>query len=174
MAKTPDKTPAPEGQRPDKLFSKQALSRLAGLNRAVARAHLVTADQLPTPAAKGGYRPKGRGQEVRDLAALCPGEVSESPQGVCYVINQAASAVAVGTAPDVGTANRDLAEGVLTRLSPKDRQVLVLREIMGYTAAESAEVLGCSELAVRIRLHRARRAMQRAAERLLDGMEHSG
>jgi RNA polymerase sigma-70 factor, ECF subfamily len=87
---------------------------------------------------------------------------------------QVASTVAVGAASDVGVANRDLAERLLTRLSPKDRQVLVLREIMGYTAAESAEILGCSELAVRIRLHRARRAMQRAAERLLDGMEHSG
>ena len=87
---------------------------------------------------------------------------------------QAASAVSVGAASDVGTANRDLAERLLTRLSPKHRQVLVLREIMGYTAAESAEILGCSEMAIRIRLHRARRAMQSAAERLLDGMEHSG
>jgi RNA polymerase sigma-70 factor (ECF subfamily) len=86
---------------------------------------------------------------------------------------QAASSVAGGVASGVGAVNRDLAERVLTGVSPKERQILLLREVMGYTAAESAKVLGCSELAARIRLHRARRAMQRVAERLLDGMDHS-
>lgn len=84
---------------------------------------------------------------------------------------QAAGTVAAGAASGVGAANRDLAERVLTGVSPKERQILLLREVMGYTAAESAKVLGCSELAARIRLHRARRAMQRVAERLLDGMD---
>ena len=81
--------------------------------------------------------------------------------------------MAAGAASDIGAANRDLAERVLTGVSPKERQILLLREVMGYTAAESAKVLGCSELAARIRLHRARRTMQRVAERLLDGMEPS-
>ena len=59
--------------------------------------------------------------------------------------------MAAGAASDVGAANRDLAERVLTGDSPKERQILLLREVMGYTAAESAKVLGCSELAARIR-----------------------
>jgi DNA-directed RNA polymerase specialized sigma24 family protein len=85
---------------------------------------------------------------------------------------QAASSAAAGAPPGVGASNRDLAERVLTGVSPKERQILLLAEVMGYTAAESAKVLGCSELAARIRLHRARHAMQRVAERLLGGMDH--
>jgi RNA polymerase sigma-70 factor (ECF subfamily) len=87
---------------------------------------------------------------------------------------QAARSVAGGASSEAGVANRDLAERILTNLSPKDRQVLVLQDVLGYTAAEAAQILGCSALAVRIRIHRARRAMGQAAERLLAGMEGSG
>ena len=86
---------------------------------------------------------------------------------------QAARSVAGGVSSDVGVANRDLAERLLTRLSPKDRQVLVLQDVLGYTAAEAAQILGCSALAVRIRIHRARRAMEQASERLLAGMDEA-
>jgi RNA polymerase sigma-70 factor (ECF subfamily) len=55
-------------------------------------------------------------------------------------------------------------------LHPKDRQALILADAQGLTAAEVGLVLGCSPLAARIRLHRARRAMRRAVERLLRGM----
>jgi len=101
------------------------------------------------------------GAGARWAGRTCPGRAA------------AATSVAAGAASGAGAANRDLAERVLTGVSPKERQILLLREVMGYTAAESAKALGCSELAARIRLHRARRAMQRVAERLLDGMDHS-
>jgi len=71
-------------------------------------------------------------------------------------------------------ATRDLAERALATLAPKDRQSLVLVEALGYTAAEAGRAMGCSALAVRVRIHRARRAMRRAAERLLDGMGYEG
>ena len=68
-------------------------------------------------------------------------------------------------------ASRDLAERALAALPPKDRQALILADALGHTAAEAGQMMGCTALAVRLRLHRARRAARRAAERLVDGME---
>lgn len=68
-------------------------------------------------------------------------------------------------------ARRDLAERALAPLPPKDRQALILADALGHTAAEVGQMMGCTALAVRLRLHRARRAMRRVAERLVDGME---
>jgi RNA polymerase sigma-70 factor (ECF subfamily) len=84
---------------------------------------------------------------------------------------QSARSMAGSASPEVAAANRDLADRLLTNLSPKDRRVLVLQDVLGYTAAEAAQILGCTALAVRVRIHRARRAMEQAAERLLAGME---
>jgi RNA polymerase sigma-70 factor, ECF subfamily len=85
-----------------------------------------------------------------------------------------ARTAAAGGGVDDPAATRDLAERALATLAPKDRQSLVLVEALGYTAAEAGRAMGCSALAVRVRLHRARRAMRRAAERLLDGMGYEG
>ena len=76
-----------------------------------------------------------------------------------------------GTATEAAAASRDLAERALATLPPKDRQTLILADALGHTAAEVGQVMGCSALAVRLRLHRARRAVRRVAERLVDGME---
>ncbi len=84
---------------------------------------------------------------------------------------QAADQLAAGTDPAERAAARDLAERALACLSPKDRQALILAEVQGFTAAEVGQALGCSALAARLRLHRARRAMRRVAERLLAGKD---
>lgn len=81
-----------------------------------------------------------------------------------------ARSFAAGRPADDTTAARDLAERALATLSPKDRQALMLADALGHTAAEVGQMMGCTALAVRLRLHRARRAMRQAAERLLDGM----
>ncbi|MDQ2837708.1 MAG: sigma-70 family RNA polymerase sigma factor [Actinomycetota bacterium] len=73
----------------------------------------------------------------------------------------------------------DLAEAVVERadastivllamemLSPSDRELLRLTAWEQLSAAESAFVLGCSEAAVRVRLHRARARLARAVGRL--------
>jgi RNA polymerase sigma-70 factor (ECF subfamily) len=86
----------------------------------------------------------------------------------------AARSLASGGAADDKAANRDLAERALATLSPKDRQALILVDALGNTAAEAGAAMGCTALAVRIRVHRARRAMRDAAERLLDGMGSAG
>lgn len=81
----------------------------------------------------------------------------------------AARHLASGANPEDRTATRDLAERALAGLRPKERQVLILADAQGFTPAEVAKVLGCSSLAVRVRLHRARRAMARVVQGLLAG-----
>jgi RNA polymerase sigma-70 factor (ECF subfamily) len=67
-----------------------------------------------------------------------------------------------GSEPDQADrlAGRDLADRVLGTLSPKDRLAITLREVQGLEIAEIADLLGCSRAAVKVRLFRARRAMQ--------------
>ncbi len=60
----------------------------------------------------------------------------------------------------------DLADRILATLSPKDRLVIMLREVQGFEIAEIATALGCSRPAAKVRLFRARRAMQAALRRL--------
>jgi len=84
----------------------------------------------------------------------------------------AAQALAAGIDPVDRTAARDVLERAMASLRPKDRQALILADAQGLTAAEVGAILGCSPLAARIRLHRARRAMRRVVEKLLRGMRH--
>lgn len=56
---------------------------------------------------------------------------------------------------------RDLAEKLLGQLAPQDRAVLLLKEREGMETKEVAKILGCSEVAVRLRLFRARRALRK-------------
>lgn len=64
-------------------------------------------------------------------------------------------------------AARDLAERILSMLPPKDRLAITLREVNGFEIAEIASALGCSRAAAKVRLFRARRAMQAALRRLI-------
>lgn len=83
---------------------------------------------------------------------------------------QAARDLAAGAGPQDRLAARDLAERALSCLAPKDRRAVILAHLQGFTTAEVAQTLGCSALAVRLRLHRARRTMRRAVDALLEGM----
>jgi len=56
----------------------------------------------------------------------------------------------------------------LHRLEPSQREVLVLRDVEGLTAAEVAEILGVGVTAVKSRLHRARVALRDELAPLLD------
>lgn len=56
---------------------------------------------------------------------------------------------------------RDLAERLVGQLAPQDRAVLLLKEREGMETGEIARALGCSEIAVRLRLFRARRSLRK-------------
>lgn len=64
-------------------------------------------------------------------------------------------------------AAKDLAERILATLPPRDRLAITLREVQGFEIAEIASALGCTRPAAKVRLFRARRAMQATLERLI-------
>ena len=69
-----------------------------------------------------------------------------------------------GPNPEQAATNRELASALnraIDALDPAQREVLVLRDIEGLSAAEVASVLGTSVDAVKSRLHRARVAVRR-------------
>lgn len=80
---------------------------------------------------------------------------------------RAAAALASGGVPGENVAARELAERALGRLSPLDRALVLLVDGRGFAPAEAARMVGSTAVAVRVRLHRARRALRRQAELLL-------
>ncbi|MDD5560214.1 sigma-70 family RNA polymerase sigma factor [Candidatus Methylomirabilis sp.] len=64
-------------------------------------------------------------------------------------------------------AARDLAERILADLAPKDRLIITLREVHGLEIAEIADAIGCTRAAAKVRLWRARRAMQAWLQRMI-------
>ena len=58
---------------------------------------------------------------------------------------------------------RGLAAELLSTLAPKDRAVLVLMDIEGLSARETAAAIGSTRAAVKVRAMRARRALRRLA-----------
>lgn len=66
--------------------------------------------------------------------------------------------------PDV--AHSEISAGrLLEALSAQHREVLVLTKIIGFSIAETAEKLGISESAVKVRVHRAVRKLQQSLDR---------
>lgn len=55
-----------------------------------------------------------------------------------------------------GEAGRELVRSALDRLTPDEREVIVLRDLEGFSGEEAAELLGLSLPAMKTRLHRAR------------------
>ncbi len=75
--------------------------------------------------------------------------------------------LSVGGQSDDRAAARDLAERILAAIPPKDRLAITLREVQGFEIADIAQALGCTRPAAKVRLFRARRAMQVALQRLI-------
>ncbi len=61
-------------------------------------------------------------------------------------------------APDPGVAfeARELVERVFDGLTPEEREILILRDLEGFSGEETAQLLGLSLAAMKSRLHRAR------------------
>ena len=75
----------------------------------------------------------------------------------------------VGKGSDIESAaiSRDLANKLLQRLEPDDRIVLTLLSIGDLSVAETAELTGWSVSKVKMRAHRARRALRRVLHRFV-------
>jgi RNA polymerase sigma-70 factor (ECF subfamily) len=54
---------------------------------------------------------------------------------------------------------REMLRGAIARLSDGQRAALVLRDVYGWTTAETAHELGITETTVKVRLHRARKRL---------------
>ena len=64
---------------------------------------------------------------------------------------------------------RDIVRDALEQLPDPYRTALILRDIEGYSTADTADLLGVSVSAVKVRLHRARKALKRLVEPVLQG-----
>jgi RNA polymerase sigma-70 factor, ECF subfamily len=84
----------------------------------------------------------------------------------------APDAAAASSTPEqmlLGREARETVAAALDKLDPDWREVIVLRDIEGLTAAEVAEVTGLSVAAVKSRLHRARTALREQLIGLVGG-----
>ena len=64
---------------------------------------------------------------------------------------------------------RERLHEALARLTPETRSVFELRDLQGLSSQETAEVLGISEGAVRVRLHRVRQYLMAELQSLFGG-----
>jgi RNA polymerase sigma-70 factor, ECF subfamily len=93
-------------------------------------------------------------------------DLGESERDVMHILTEKGFPP-TGTEGGDQVAARDLAERILAGLTPKDRLVITLREVHGLEITEIADALGCSRAAAKVRLWRARRAMQAGLQRLI-------
>jgi RNA polymerase sigma-70 factor, ECF subfamily len=63
---------------------------------------------------------------------------------------------------------RAVVDGAIARLTPAQREVMTLRDLEGWSAAEASELLGISDGNQRVLLHRARAKVRDALERHFD------
>ena len=78
------------------------------------------------------------------------------------------------SSPDVKLASdeaRDVMLKAIAALPPRQREVITLRDIQGYSAAEASNALGVSETNQRVLLHRARSKVRAALEELMEAEE---
>jgi RNA polymerase sigma-70 factor (ECF subfamily) len=76
--------------------------------------------------------------------------------------------------PEAGHDRRELRADImrsLAALSPREREVFVLRDLEELDVRETSRVLGCSSLAVRVHLSAARRKLREAIRRDLPHLE---
>lgn len=75
-------------------------------------------------------------------------------------------AVASAAPVDVRLANRDLALQLLAKVSPEDRNLILLKEVEGHSVEELAGMTGLNENTIKVKLFRTRQKLLKAAQRL--------
>jgi len=94
----------------------------------------------------------------RKKAAIAQSLASEAAPAADAVLDPARSPDEIVEGKEI----EDVLERAIAALDPKYREVLVLRDVEGFTAPEVAEVLGIGVDAVKSRLHRARLSVREA------------
>lgn len=97
-----------------------------------------------------------------------------APDRVESLSDTQAGVASPGPEPESEIAGRELRqqlEHALAELDPDNREILVLRDVEGLTAAEVAAVVGMTEPQVKSRLHRARVAIRKAMTEVLSKEE---
>jgi RNA polymerase sigma-70 factor (ECF subfamily) len=79
-----------------------------------------------------------------------------------------ASEPAVDQAPPVDErlANREFALKLLSKVSPEDRNLILLKEVEGHSVEELAGMTGLNENTIKVKLFRTRQKLLKAAQRL--------
>lgn len=72
-------------------------------------------------------------------------------------------------AMDISLARRDLVTKLLEKVSPEDRNLMMLKEVEGHSVEELAELTGMNENTIKVKLFRARQKLLKAAQRLTKG-----
>ncbi len=67
---------------------------------------------------------------------------------------------------DERLAKRDLVLKLLSKISPEDRQLMLLKEVEGHSVEELAGMMGMNENTIKVKLFRARQKLLKAAQRL--------
>ncbi|MGF1465313.1 MAG: RNA polymerase sigma factor [Sandaracinaceae bacterium] len=111
---------------------------------------------FPTWLLRIAVREAGRRRRAPHRARL---RLVESPQGEANVSSPEAEAARAHL--------RAILEDAIDALPATLRTVLVLRDVEELSGPETAEALGLSDAAVRVRLHRARRALRERLETIL-------
>jgi len=75
-------------------------------------------------------------------------------------------AVAQNSPVDQRLANRDLALQLLSKVSPEDRNLILLKEVEGHSVEELAGMTGLNENTIKVKLFRTRQKLLKAAQRL--------
>lgn len=70
---------------------------------------------------------------------------------------------------DMRLAKRDLVIKLLAKVSPEDRQLMMLKEVEGHSVEELAALTGMNENTIKVKLFRARQKLLKAAQRLMKG-----
>lgn len=68
---------------------------------------------------------------------------------------------------DSRLAQRDLVVKLLEKVSPEDRNLILLKEVEGHSVEELAEMTGMNENTIKVKLFRARQKLVKAAGRLM-------
>ena len=115
--------------------------------------------QIAANEARDRYR-----RTARERAAFAD-VVDRAPSAIS---GSAAATRSSRTNPEAGHDQNELRTGImrsLSALSPREREVFVLRDLEEFDIRETSRVLGCSMLSVRVSLSSARRKLREAIRR---------